>query len=352
MAVPEMITARTLTMPNGEVRMGFVVPGPLNPADNPTIRVIAPSWSAGVVPAQVSAAATERLTGLGFRVTFGENAGRLGPMRSAPVAERVADLHAAFADPDVDLVLTAIGGHLSNTVLSHLDWDLIAARPKWLCGFSDITALQNALLARAGLVTLSGPHWSTFGCRHFLDSTVASFVSAVSTGDGATWRPESWWSDDEEWYLRQDDRTRLPSDGWWLLSPGAAGGRIVGGNLNTLALLQGTGLLPDLAGAVLFVEDNGESSAATVARRLHSLLRQPGADRVAGLVLGRFQRVTGVNRPLLEAVVADLPHLAGRPVIANADFGHTFPMYTFPIGGVAEIRADAADPGISWSLPV
>ena len=193
--------------------MEIVVPSPLDRSGRPTIRVVAPSWSAGVVPQQVAEAATDRLTGLGFRVTFGEHSGATGLLRSAPVAGRVADLHAAFADPDVDLVLTAIGGHLSNILLRHLDWDLIAANPKCLCGFSDITALQNALLTRTGLVTLSGPHWSTFGCRHFLDSTVASFVAAVTTGDGTRWRPGQWWSDDENWYLDQENRTRSPGEG-------------------------------------------------------------------------------------------------------------------------------------------
>lgn len=51
-----------------------------------------------------------------------------------------------------------IGGFNSNELLPHLDWDLIAAHPKVFCSYSDITALQNAILARTGLVTYSGPH--------------------------------------------------------------------------------------------------------------------------------------------------------------------------------------------------
>ncbi len=331
--------------------MDVVVPAPLVLARRPLVRVVAPSLSARVVPAEVRAFATRRLTGLGFRVTFGEHVDADGPLGTAPIGSRLADLHAAFADPEVDLILTAIGGHSANAVLGGLDWDLVAANPTWFCGFSDITALQNALLTRAGLVTLSGPHWSTFGCRRHLESTVESFLDAVTSDGPVRWRAQDWWSDDPTWYLNQEDRTRLPSEGWWMLSPGTAQGRIVGGNLCTLALLQGTGLLPDLAGAVLFVEDDAGSSAATVARHLHALLRQPGADQVGGLVLGRFQRETGMTRPLLAAIVAELPHLAGRPVVANVDFGHTFPLQTFPIGGAARVSADAADPDITWALP-
>ena len=68
------------------------------------------------------------------------------------------------ADPGVHGILTALGGFSINVLLPHLDWDLIAQNPKVFCGYSDITALQNAILASTGLVTYSGPHWSTLGC--------------------------------------------------------------------------------------------------------------------------------------------------------------------------------------------
>ncbi|MDR8413242.1 LD-carboxypeptidase [Nonomuraea sp. 3-1Str] len=61
------------------------------------------------------------------------------------------------SDPSLAAVLTVIGGYNSNELLPFLDWELIRANPKILCGYSDITAVQNAILARAGLVTYSGP---------------------------------------------------------------------------------------------------------------------------------------------------------------------------------------------------
>lgn len=328
-----------------------VVPAPLDLGTRPRIRVVAPSLSAGVVPAEVGAAATRRLEQLGFEVTFGRNVAADGLFSTAPAEARLADLHEAFADPSVALVLTSIGGHSANGLLPGVDWELIARNPKWFCGFSDITVLQNAMLSRSGLVTLYGPHWSTFGCRHFLESTVESFLTAVTSGGGARWRPETWWSDDGRWYLDQEDRTRLPAQGWWPLSPGAAGGHVVGGNLGTLGLLRGTGLLPGLAGAVLFIEDDAGATGPSVARELTALLQQPGSDAIAGVVFGRFQRATGMSRELLQSIVAAQPRLAGLPVIANVDFGHTFPMHTFPVGGAARIEVDATDGAISWELP-
>jgi muramoyltetrapeptide carboxypeptidase LdcA involved in peptidoglycan recycling len=68
---------------------------------------------------------------------------------------------------------------------------------------------------------------------------------------------------------------------------------------------------------------------------------------VRGLVIGRFQRRTEMTRELLAQIVATKPELAGLPVIANVDFGHTTPMTTFPIGGTVEVRADQGGPSVT-----
>ena len=130
-----------------------------------------------------SAVIEARFAGLGLRLTYGEHVDERDDFDSSSIASRVADLHAAFADPDVAAVLTVIGGFNSNELLPYLDWDLIAANPKVLCGFSDITALQNAILARTGLVTYSGPHWSSFGMRDHFEQTLAWFSQTLFTDE-------------------------------------------------------------------------------------------------------------------------------------------------------------------------
>ena len=288
-----------------------------------------------------SALIEERFAAMGLSLTFGEHVDESDAFNSSEVASRVADLHAAFADPGVQGILTVIGGHSSNELLPHLDWDLIAAHPKVFCGYSDITALQNAMLARTGLVTWSGPHWSSFGMRDHFDDTLQWFRQAVLSGGPFTIEPAGGWTDDL-WFADQDDRTLEASEGWWTLSPGTASGRLVGGNLATLSLLQGTAYWPSLDGAMLALEDDYESHPADFARLLTSLLQQPGASGIRGLVIGRFQRASGMTRPLLEQIVARQPLLAGLPVVANADFGHTNPLATLPIGGRVELVASAA----------
>lgn len=273
---------------------------------------------------------------LGLRVGFGDHVDELGPLDTASVEARVADLHAAFADDSVDGILTVIGGYLSNQLLPYLDYDLIAAHPKVFCGYSDITALSNAIHAVTGLVTYVGPHWSSFGMRDHFEPTQEWFRQATFTTEPMEIEPSSWWND-EAWFADQDHRELLTNDGWWPLRAGEARGSLVGGNLCTLNLLQGTRWMPSLAGRVVFVEDDYLSFPTMFGRDLTSLFQLPGAEGVAGVIIGRFQQQSGVTRDHLDAIIADIPALQGKPVLANLDFGHTMPLMTIPVGGTAQL---------------
>jgi muramoyltetrapeptide carboxypeptidase LdcA involved in peptidoglycan recycling len=322
-----------------------IAPKPLVPRKlrrDDTIRVVAPSRSRALVAEHDHSDVIDaRFAAMGLRLTFGDHVDERDNFDSSPVASRVADLHAAFADPDVAGILTVIGGFNSNQLLPHLDWDLIAANPKIFCGYSDITALQNAILARTGMVTYSGPHWSSFGMRDYFEQTLDWFTQAL-IGDGPVdLHPAPAWTDDL-WFLDQDRRSVHPGEGWWPLAPGQAAGRIVGGNLGTLNLLQGTAYMPSLDGALLMIEDDDLCDADVFARNLTSLLQQPDASGVQGVAIGRFQEASRVSRHLLEQIIAREDRLAGLPVLGNVDFGHTNPLATFPIGGQASLTVGEA----------
>lgn len=310
-------------------------PRKLRPGD--TVRVVAPARSrAFVLEHDHRSVIAERFAALGLRLTYGEHVDERDDFDSSSITSRVADLHAAWADPEVAAILTVIGGFNSNELLPYLDWSLIGDNPKVFCGFSDITALQNAILAMTGLVTYSGPHWSSFGMRDHFEQSLAWFTEAVFSDDPMELRPAKIWTDDL-WFLDQDHRSLLANEGWWPLREGAAEGRIVGGNLCTLNLLQGTPFMPALDGALLLVEDDEASHVVDFARDLASVLQVPDAAAISGLVIGRFQQASGMTRPLLEQIIERQPVLAAVPVLANVDFGHTNPLMTLPIGGRATI---------------
>lgn len=313
-----------------------LIPEKLRPGDE--VRVVAPACSLAVVSPAVRQIAQERLAGLGLRVSFGAHAAELDAFRSAAIAARVEDLHAAFADPQARAILTSLGGYNSNQLLDALDYDLIRANPKILCGYSDITALACAIYARAGLMTYSGPHYSTFGMRRGLDYTLEYFQKCLMQSEPFEVQPAPAWSDDP-WYADQEKRLFVDNAGWQVIQPGLGEGRLIGGNLCTLNLLQGTPYMPSLGGCLLFVEDDEESRAEHFDRDLQSLLHQVDLTGLAGLVIGRFQRASNIRREILAEIVATKQALAGVPVIAQVDFGHTTPQLTLPIGGRARLEA-------------
>src|SRR5690348_17196559 len=131
--------------------MNRLIPPKLARGD--TVRVVAPALSLAVIAEETRAIADRRLRELGLEVTFGRHVEERDAFDSSSIEARVADLHDAFADPAVQGILTVLGGYNSNQLLGYLDWELLRAHPKVFCGYSDITALQHAMWARAGLVT-------------------------------------------------------------------------------------------------------------------------------------------------------------------------------------------------------
>ncbi|MFZ3009810.1 MAG: S66 peptidase family protein [Candidatus Microsaccharimonas sp.] len=308
------------------------------------IRVIAPSRSLSIIGEETRAIATERLQQLGLSVSFSEHAEEIDDFVSSSIESRVEDIHTAFKDPQVKAILTAIGGFNSNQLLSKLDWDLIRNNPKIFCGFSDITALSNALYAKTGLVTYSGPHYSSFGMKKGFDYSLESFVAAVMGSDEMTITPSSEWSDDL-WFLDQEKRTLIPNKGWLPVQSGVAEGTIIGGNLCTLILLSNTEYMPQADNIILFIEDDEELQIQHFDRNLTALSQQPWFANVKGIVMGRFQQVSEVSDELILQMIVRNDALRSMPVIANVDFGHTMPLITFPIGGHARI-VGGSDPSI------
>jgi len=310
-----------------------------------TIRVIAPARSLALIDRATRDIADRRFREMGLRVTFGKHVEESAEFASSSIHARVEDLHEAFADPQATAILTVIGGYNSNQLLRHIDWELIRAYPKILCGFSDITALGNAIWTKMGMMTYSGPYYSTFGQKLHAEYTVDYFARCLMSDAPFAVQPSARWSDDA-WYRDQDNRVLVPNNGYLVINEGAADGVIVGGNLCTLNLLHGTEFMPDLTDAVLFIEDDSESLPHTFDRDLQSLTHQPGFERVRGLAIGRFQKASQMTPDLLRAIIATKRELRSLPIIADVDFGHTDPKITFPIGGTACLTAERARPTI------
>lgn len=305
------------------------------------IRVIAPSRSLGLIPLERINIAIERFNALGIDISFGEHAREMDDFTSSSVESRVLDLHDAFSDKSVDAILTSIGGYNSNQILSRLDYDLIQSNPKILCGFSDISALSNAIYAKTGLVGYSGPHFSTLSMIKGINYTVEYFVKCLREEGPFEVKYAPEWSDDL-WFIDQENRDFISSEGYWNITKCTADvtGIAIGGHLRCLNSLQGTEFMPPLADAIIFAEEDDEITPALFDRQLQSVIHQKEFSGVKALVLGRFQKKTGMTRDILEKIILTKPELRSIPVVANFDFGHTTPIFTFPIGGTVRLSCE------------
>ncbi len=283
----------------------------------------------------------ERLREKGFKIVEAPNCRSHRGHAAGTILERVDALHAFFADPDIDGIISFWGGMQTHQLLEYIDWDLIAANPKPLVGYSDLTALTSAISHMTGLVTFSGPAVITFAKPRLFDYSWRWFERVLMEGGDRLVYEASPICSDNVWYERDDKKmVERPAPGWRCYRPGEASGPIVGGNLGTLLLLTGTPYWPEMEGRIFFVEEDEVESTATL-DRMFTQARQMGVfDQISGMVIGRFASSVGLSEEdSLEMILDDALRGYDFPVMVDVDFGHTDPLMTFPIG--VECRMDA-----------
>lgn len=269
----------------------------------------------------------EQLEALGFKVQMGRHAYDRHGYFAGTDRDRAADVNAMFADTNIDGIFCYTGGWGTPRMLPFLDYDLIARNPKALIGFSDITALLNAVYQRTGLVTFHGPvAGSTFN-----EYSAENFRKVVMSNEAAGLLEPP-----EKRPSELVDRTNRIIH----LSPGKGTGRLVGGNLTLLAATMGTPYEVDTTGAILFLEDIREE-IYRIDRMLTQLALGGKFERAAGIVFGRCTecqvRPSGFS---LEDILRDRFGSLGVPAISGLSFGHIENKLTLPIGVKATLDAD------------
>lgn len=321
-----------------EFAMQKIIPDTLKSGDE--IRVIAPARGLKIIGQDTRQIAKERFEALGLKVSFATNTtdDNWDMTGSTTIEKRVADIHEAFADPQVKGIFTIIGGANSNQLLPYLNYNLIRNNPKFFCGFSDITALLDGIYAQTGMVTFSGPHYSSIGMLKGNEYTIENLKIMMMGNRQNNVQPSPEWSDDL-WFLDQENRTFIKNEGYWSIHQGSAQGTIIGGNLGTFNLLLGSPYRPAFEkDTILFIEDTEGADILLFERNLQALLYQPDFKNVKGIVIGRFQKGSKVTREQLEFILNNKKELADLPILANVDFGHSTPLLTIPIGGKATLK--------------
>lgn len=299
-----------------------MIPKKLNKEDE--IRIISPSCSLSKVRFDIYDSALAFLQDQGFKVTFSRNCREMNTFQSSSVRSRVDDLHEAFADKNVKAVMACIGGFNANEILPYLDYELIKSNPKILCGYSDITVLLNAVYAKTDIVTYHAPHLAALGFLNEREYTQKYFSACMMC--------------EKPFVVKPSEAAR----NYTVIQEGECEGEIIGGNLCTLNLLQGTPYMPDINNKILFLEDDnimGDYFVCEFDRNLQSLLQVGGAESIRGIVFGRFDESCKMTEDMIKAIIKDKVS-SDIPIIFGVDFGHIFPMFSFPIGGKVSLSTN------------
>jgi muramoyltetrapeptide carboxypeptidase len=259
---------------------------------------------------------------LGFEPVVADNVLMRHGLFAGSDADRLAAFHRLAADPDLPAILFARGGHGVLRLLPHLDWDLLARRPRAYMGYSDLTPFLLEVVRRLGLVAFHGPMVAADLARGMSPEDEASFLAALA----GRWPAE------------------LPFKG--VLRAGEARGPLLGGCLSLLTATLGTPWAPDLAGAVVFWEDVNEPPYR-VDRMLTHLGLSGNLGSIAGMIVGHLGDSQGPGRDPVDwpsqvaAQVAD--NLAGYPwpLAWGLESGHVPPNRTLPLGMAARLDTAA-----------
>lgn len=252
-------------------------------------------------------AGIRQLTALGFHVLNPEF-----PQALPSPREKADQIHGAFADPRVDMILALRGGYSAMKSLPYIDFELIRKHPKIIAGFSDLSALLNPISERTGLTTLHAPMVINLGSA--TPFTLKSLKNAVNG---------------------YPEKNLLKGAPVKVYRPGSAAGILKGGNLITLTALIDTDWEIDTAGSILFLEDVDEK-LHQVDRYLTQWILAGKFKGLKGLILGDFR---GIRNKQVYAVLASQMEL-DFPVVHCPYIGHVANKITLPVGAEVELNTE------------
>lgn len=286
----------------------------------------------------------EYLTNKGFHLIDGVLYGKRDFYRSGSIQERANEFNQLLYNKEVKILMAAIGGNNTNSILPYIDYEYLKKHPKIIVGYSDTTALLLAIYAKTGLITFYGPALaSSFGeLPPFVDMTFDSFQEVLchDLSFPYTYQMPSVWTDEFIDWSKQDRAKEERENNWVCVIPGICKGRLIGGNLNTMEGFFGTEYMPEIRkGDILFIEDSLKD-ACTI-ERTFSMLKLAGVfDKISGIILGKHEKFddNGTGKKPYE-ILLEVLNGCQIPFLAEFDCCHTHPMFTLPIGCQVELNA-------------
>jgi muramoyltetrapeptide carboxypeptidase len=260
---------------------------------------------------------------LGYRVIMGKHIEKRNGYLAGTDAQRAEDINKMFADKRVKAIFSTRGGYGTPRILPLLDYKLIARNPKIFVGFSDITAINLALLEKAKLVSFNGALPGVDFWKDDINPFTEDYFWRVLTS------PEPLGK------LSNDNRISLKK-----LHGGNAEGLVVGGNLCMSASLMGTPYFPRVKNMLLVLEDVTEEPYR-VDRMLCQLKNAGVFARAKGIVFGEFAHCEPENKEsqTVEEVMQEYAANLKLPTLGGLPYGHIAKKFTLPIGVKVKINA-------------
>ncbi len=299
--------------------MKILTPKALRKGD--TIGLISPS-SHCASPEKIDQAVTY-LEKNGYRVKPSRHLNCIDTNPLIADTQKLRDLHEMFADTTVKAIICLRGGAGATRLLKKIDYNLIAANPKIVVGYSDVTALSLALYAQTGLISFSGP------------------MAATELYQPTPYTEEHFWgiltSPSYALSLHNHHEHSITC-----INAGIAEGRLIGGNLSVLSALIGTPYMPALHNVLLFLEEINEP-----AYRIDRMLSQlDNADLLApcnGVLLGQFSNAKEMSPEEEQRINIIFTHYSEQayhniPIMRGLSCGHIKNLMTLPIGGYCSIK--------------
>lgn len=300
--------------------MKVLFPKPLKLNDS--VRVLSPS--ANVIDEedwqQLFKDARTFFDSIGLKVTYSKNYLAKDGYLAGTIEQRLADIHDAFLDQKVKVIISSQGGDNSNQLLPYLDYKVIKNNPKYFIGLSDITVLLNAIFEETGLVTFHGQDFMWGIGKNAGEFTKNNLVKSLFDGN-----------------FQFNKHPAYPS--WKILRKGVGKGRIFGGCLPSFGLLNGTVFSP-LKGPFIFaIEDMGQS-LAVVDSLITQLVQTASFRYCQGIIIGNFildDNSTPQSKNALERLIVERTKNHNFPILKVTEIGHCVENNLIPIGAMTTL---------------
>jgi muramoyltetrapeptide carboxypeptidase len=316
---------QTLAAEDAEPPGEWLKPPALMPGD--TIALVAP---AGPIKTAHLEEYAQRLEKAGYHVVIPRGIERKSGYLAGTDLERAEELNAAIRDPKVRAIFPCQGGYGLTRILDRIDYAALRKDPKIITGFSDLTALHQAIARRARVVSFHSPMplaslWKKDPEHAFAATSFQRAVFADQYQRGSVGYTIDIPSD-------QPRPTTLVG--------GKARGRLAGGNLTLLCSTLGTPYAVDPKGKVLVIEDVHEAPYR-IDRSLSQLRLAGVLDGIVGVVAGDFSSDNAKDVKEFDRILREYFSTVKKPVVIHFPVGHIARNATIPLGALVEIDGDA-----------